>query len=460
LSPFPPARTRPFARPATLLCGAILAAGAAACGRASVLAFGPAVAAAESNADGFFGAMSERFTDVKRAPKFYKARGKLGRYALTPSKIFGDTSVWSATLPDGARVLALEGVFANGHYTFTPHPSVEVPTRLAASRHVMRLRHLGAETSEYEWNTSVDHAVGTVRADDVAAVFAAAIASATGPAAAGAGAQEVSRQLRADYAAAFPRTAAALGQLFTIDAIETVAGADGGVALTLRIALHPERLERNFPSFAEYVTKYVAASRYKFVLRDASGARWFDAAAGKNALTVKLRATRDGRLLPLDGAPRPMPAELALTGEFYTHIMLFDVGVSDLKADFRVIRSEHERGWHIRFREEPEWHLPLATRYLIRAPLRRPFAGAGATLRIAVRDADGAQTLLVRNASIAVQESAILRFLGSLGFTAMSDFAGKSEAEENRFLAQAFGAMRADSRALFDRTRAGATTAP
>jgi hypothetical protein len=422
-----------------------------------VLAFGPTPAAAEVNADDFFGSISERFTDVQRAPRFYRARGKLGRYALTPSKLMSDTSVWSATGADGSRVLAIEGEFSGGHYQFTPRPAVDAPARPAASRHVMRLRQLGAETSEYEWYTSVEHAVGRVRADDVAATFAAAIATATAPAAGGASAPQVSRELRVDYAAAFPRTSAALGRLFTLDAIETKAAADGGVALTLRIALHPDRLEKEFPAFAEYVKKYVAASRYSFALRDASGARWFDAAAGKNVLVVKLRATRDGRLLPLDGAPRPMPAELTLTGEFFTHILLFDVGVSDLRADFNVIRSEHERGWLLRFREEPDWHLPLASRYLIRAPLRRPFKGAGATLRVSVRDAEGAQTVLARSSAIAVQESAILRFLGSLGFTAMSDFAGKSEAEENRFLAQAFAALRADSRALFDGARDGPT---
>ena len=37
-----------------------------------------------------------------------------------------------------------------------------------------------------------------------------------------------------------------------------------------------------------------------------------------------------------------------------------------------------------------------------------------------------------------------MRFLGNLGFTAVSDYAGKSEEDENRFLAEAFGAMRAD----------------
>jgi hypothetical protein len=47
-----------------------------------------------------------------------------------------------------------------------------------------------------------------------------------------------------------------------------------------------------------------------------------------------------------------------------------------------------------------------------------------------------------------VQESAILRFLNRLSGTAMGDFVGKAEVEENRFSAEVFNAMRLDARAL------------
>jgi hypothetical protein len=43
-----------------------------------------------------------------------------------------------------------------------------------------------------------------------------------------------------------------------------------------------------------------------------------------------------------------------------------------------------------------------------------------------------------------VKESAIMRWLGGLGDTAFGDFEGTSEAEENRFLAELFGALRED----------------
>ena len=63
---------------------------------------------------------------------------------------------------------------------------------------------------------------------------------------------------------------------------------------------------------------------------------------------------------------------------------------------------------------------------------------------IALEDGAGLQTLLVRRTRLEVKESAILRWMGSLGATAMSDFQGRTEAEENRFLHDAFAALRSD----------------
>jgi hypothetical protein len=108
------------------------------------------------------------------------------------------------------------------------------------------------------------------------------------------------------------------------------------------------------------------------------------------------------------------------------------------------VRDDNERGWATRFRREPEWHFPLAVNHLIRTPLRHPFARDGIGLRITVRDVPGAQSLLTRQANLSVQESAIVRWLGGLGSSAMSDFAGRAEAEENRYAYEVLSAIRAD----------------
>jgi len=129
-------------------------------------------------------------------------------------------------------------------------------------------------------------------------------------------------------------------------------------------------------------------------------------------------------------------------------IMVFNVGMTDMHGTFVQVRSPTERGWLMRFQTEPEWHLPLATKQLLRSPLRRPFEGSGVLFRIGLRNAPNSPTMLYRKFDLAVRESAIMRFIGSLGFTAMSDFSGGVEAEENRFLQEMFAALRADVRAL------------
>src|SRR5215211_3131060 len=75
-------------------------------------AFGPTIPAARTNAEQLFGGIAERFTNVERNPKFRIARGKLGKYALTPSAIFNDTSVWTAIGPGSTRTVTIEGEFA------------------------------------------------------------------------------------------------------------------------------------------------------------------------------------------------------------------------------------------------------------------------------------------------------------------------------------------------------------
>ena len=96
------------------------------------------------------------------------------------------------------------------------------------------------------------------------------------------------------------------------------------------------------------------------------------------------------------------------------------------------------------FRREPDWHFPLAVNNLIRTSLRRPFLGDGITLRVSVRDHVGSQSTLSREAALAVQESAIVRWLGGLGNSAMTDFAGRAEAEENRYVFEILSALRGD----------------
>lgn len=425
-------RQRPITRLGVLLA---LGAGLAAC-RQGAQGFGESPAAARQGADDFLGTIAMRFTDVYRTPKFQLARPKLAKHALTPSRLEGDTSIWTGTEKDGTRVLTLAGYSNGSRYVFNPAPDWPVPTRAGQSRHVVRLTPLG--DGAYGWKTDVDQAVGKMEADALSGVFGGFFrALELVPEAA----------IKADSRIHFPRTMAAFGRLFDVDSIHTSPHHDGGKSVHVVIRLHPERLEKSLPAFAAYLRKYVEPARYAFTLRErASGMRWLEATADDNRLSLRFRV-HDGSLQPFDGAPRPMPEQLRLDGEMFARVMIFEVGASALRADVTRIRTGREDGWRFAFQQEPEWHLPLATKHLIRAPLRRPFEGAGTVLWVSMRE-DTQATYLSRGFRTVVKESAILRWLGALGATAAGDFAGKSEEEENRFLAEGFGAMRQDSREL------------
>lgn len=376
---------------------------------------------------------------MQRDSRFAAARPKLGRYALTPSKIFGDTAVWTARGVND-RTLMLAAGFSGGRYGMAATTAFPTLVRPGDARHLIRLQRLRDDDDAYVWTTDVDFAVGRMTAVDAASVVSSLLRAAEGRSGAA---------LRADYRGAFPRTATAMGRLFSIDTIRTTPDAGGATTVELAMSLHPERLRAaSFRAFASYVDKYVAPARYRLTVTDRAGTRYFTTAAAKNRLTLRVRV-KDGRLVSFDGPPRPMPdGGLLLRSEAYAKFGIFTVGASDLVSDFTVVRAPRERGWLLRFNREPDWHLPLAAATLLKSPLRRPFAQGGATLRLTVRDRPGAPTVIARHTATVVQESAVLRFLGSLGSAALNDFAGKSEEEENRFWAEAFLAMRDDAAAI------------
>jgi len=418
---------------AVLLAAALLAATVGGC-RAAALAYGSDVVAARVNADAFAAAMEARFTNVARNPKFAAARMRIGRYAFAPSKLGNDSSMWTGmrTTRAGAdRDLEVQAGLSGAQYLFTTRRAVPMPVRIGDSRHLIELEQLGED--DWAWRTRVDQAIGPMppgRADDIARAL---FLSAERPAAA----------VRADYRVMVPRTAAALGRLLAIDSIASVQQSDGSTLVTLQITVSGDRLKRNFPDFAKYVGKYVEPASYRFRLSDRTGSDWFDAEARNQLLTVRFRS-HDGQLQPMVGAARRMPDTLQLHVDALAKISFFTVGVTKMQGEFVHTKNARDRGWEMRFTKEPEWHLPLITERLLRSPLRRPFEGKGVKFTLGFRTGPEGQTLLTREFDVTVRESAIMRFLGNLGFTAMSDFAGKVEDQENRFIAEIMAALRMD----------------
>lgn len=400
--------------------------------RQSAPAFGPGLAAARANADEFLYSIGSRFTNIQRPPRLLHARAQFGHYALTPSGVFNDTSVWLASGVDSSRLFGNEGRFVTDRYIVQATLTNTLPDKLTESREIVRLRKLS--DSEYEWYTNVDVALGRIRAQDVSNVVARTLAAGEGKSPA---------EIRADYRASFPRTVATLGRLFTIDTLRATHDSEGATTYDIAIRLTPETLKATMPNYSAYIEKYISKGRYKLSLTDRTGARWLDARASDYYVHFKVRS-KDGRFAPLDGPVREMPRALTIKLDMSMRILVFRVGWTDMIGEFNIIETPDERGWGMRFAREPEWRLPPSVGYLLKSSLRRPFQGNGIPVRVSIKDNPGAQTLLNRRLSLVVRESGILRFLNRLSGTAVGDFLGPSEREANRFNADAFRALRAD----------------
>jgi hypothetical protein len=390
---------------------------------------------ARASSDQLFGALADRHLDVARNPKYEYARGRIAHGALSPSRVFDDTAAWTGSSP-AVRLLETFGTVADGRYTMSSRPTVPAPARAGDGRHVTTLARLS--DNEFRWETTVDYAIGSVRPSEVAAVITRLMGSADGRA---------ERDVRADLLANAPRTSSALGTVFSLDSLRPTPLSDGTTAVTLGISIHSDNLKRRLPAFAEYLHKYVEPARYHFVVADRAGAPFLDVAARDRFLTIRLRTQR-GHLVPLAGPARPLPDSMLLLADFNVKIKIFHVGFHNLSMELtNAAHDDLERDWTMTAHREPQWDLPLIAARLLRAPLRRPFAGEGALFRIGVRAGEGtAPTVIARQARLTVQESAILNFLNSLGSTAMDDFGHDVEREQNVWLRELFLALRDDAR--------------
>ena len=400
-------------------------------------AFGANIPFAKQNADEFFYSVGSRFTNIQRPQRILRARQQFGHYALTPSGVYNDTTIWLSIGPDSARLFGDEGHFSVDRYIVNTGLGTAPPDALTESREIVRLRRLS--DNEYEWFTNVEVALGSIGARNFADVITASLAAGEG---------KSSAAIRANYNTSFPRTAAALGRLFTVDTLRTTTDNEGATTFEIAIKLTPNILKESMPHYAAYIDKYISKGKYRITLTDKTGAHWFDAWAANYYMHFKVRS-KDGHFAPLEGAVRPMPENLTIQLDMSMKIMVFTVGWTEMIGDFDVINTPHERGWSMRFSKEPNWHLPITVGTLLKSPLRRPFQGQGIPIRVSIRDNPGSQTILNRRFTLVVQESGVLRFLNRLSGTAVGDFLGASEREANRFNADTFRALRLDVGALF-----------
>lgn len=434
LTPDSPDQTaRRAARVATVVYLAVLVAGC----REPIVALGGSGPAAEARARAelAFWTLDARVIETARDEKYEAARRKLAQAALLPSRVWSDTGVWTVSAPQ-RRQLLLRGHFADQQYTLRAARAVEWPSAPADSRHVISLTRLADD--QYAWDTEVAYALGDVTANDVGAFTRLLLTAADG---------RDEDAIRANYRAAVPRMMAALGHLFRVDSIKTVHLPDTSTLATFFLTMSTEHLARRYPDFAQYMQRYVETAKMRWSLTDGAGGQFLFASMHDGRIQFRVR-TQHGRLVSIAGPARHVPDSLALAGDFTVKVRLFTVGVRRYHSTFTLTREPHESGFRIVSRQEPDWVLPLITERLLRTPLRRPFQGGGSTFGMAVRDSAGTQTILLRQMHLEVQESAILRFIGRLGFTAFSDFAGRVETQELAWLHEVFGGLVADTHAL------------
>jgi hypothetical protein len=404
-----------------------------ACGPAPAATLGDTPVAASENTRDFFDALALRFGPLTRSERLKIVRPRYVRGSLAPSRIFNDTVVWTSRDGDSRTLVVAGAALPDGRYALEVVPDASMPTRTSESRHVIQLRQL--DRNVYEWRSLDELAVGHASAASLDAMRERFLAAAEG---------HSPRALRLGWRLALPRTSAALGRLFTLDSLATTVLEDGSTTVEMAVSLHPDGLRADFPDYADWVRKYVGGSRYRLTLADYHGAPYVQVTAFGDSLRIRAR-TRGGILQPLTGPTIDAPLDsMRLRVDFSSRMSIFTIGMSNLVADVVRIHDPHERGWDMRFRREPSWRFPLAVDHLMRDALRRPFTGDGITMRVTARDIPGQPTILARDFRMEVQESAIVRWLGSVGNSAMRDVTVRVERQKDQFFADALTALGAD----------------
>ncbi len=408
---------------------------AAACTLAPA-ALGPTPAEGGRKLDDFLASIQRTFTDVEFSPAVIATSEKLDRSTLVPSAVYTDSSMWTGSEAQ-ARRFTLTGRFLGDHYVVMPDTAA--PVELGASRRDIRLE--GLTRRDFRWTTSIEQNLGPIATTDldraVTAIFAGA-ASTPG------------RTLRAATQTRYARAGAVLGQLVSLESVDTRQMRGMPTRLRLVMGLHVDRLAVPYPAYANALSRVLAPIHIHCVVTDADNAEWgridFDGAR----LSMDIAATRDGHLAPLVGAARPMPDSLVLHADVSTKVFMFSVGARDLPSQIEVLHADHARGWRFTFRRQPTWDFPLALDQLVKSSLARPFADGGARYEIVVSDTVGPQTILQRRGVLIVEESPIVSSLAELASAVTASFSGDALTQENAFFASVLAAIRADVRRQSD----------
>ena len=384
-------------------------------------------------------ALADRFGPVELSFEVARTRPRLTRYSTTPSRLLADTEMWTAR-GENDRTLEIAGVHLGGRYMLYQHHGVSAPRVSGHARHVMRLQVLGND--EYRWTSLDEIAVGPITVRDLdralTAVFLAAEAS-------------DGEATRVATRTAFPRASASLGRMFVFDSLRTARDADGATSVVIGVGLRPAVAERSFQALGRYARKYWVPLRWRLIARDSLGTRWGDFTKRDSSIVLRFRVN-DGSLAPFGAPPRRADEVMRLTIDMSAKVGPFRVGARELDVLTSRSTSPSDIAMTFRFRDEPDWQLPPLVARLLRSPLRRPFEGSGSLIRYGVRteahSSGDTLSTVWRDIDVTVRESAILRFFGRLGGTALSDFRAGAEKEAERLWGETLRGLADDVEAI------------
>jgi hypothetical protein len=381
--------------------------------------------------------LADRFGMLELSPEVARARPRLARYSTTPSRLLDDEEMWTSR-GENDRTLEIAGARRDGRYMLYHHQGAEAPVVAGDARHVMHLEVLGED--EFRWTAFDEVALGPIAVADLDRALTGvllAIERSDGDA-----------TLLAAHAA-FPRASASLVRMFVIDSLRTERNADGATSVVLGFGMRPGRAASSFQALAPYARKYWVPLRWHAVLRDSLGMSWGDFTKRDSSIVVRFRV-KDGSWAPIGAPPRGADDVMRLTVDASAKVGPFRVGVRGLDVHTSRSASPTEVAMTFRFVGEPEWQLPPLIARMLRSPLRRPFEGSGSLMRYGIRTdaralADTASTIR-RDIDVTVRESAVLRFLGRLGGTALGDYRAGAEQEAERLWEESLRGLAQDVR--------------
>ena len=406
----------------------------AAC-REAVPALGSTPEKAAANGTTMLEALAARFGPVELAPEVARTRPRLARYSTTPSRLLDDRETWTSR-GENDRTLEIAGTRRGARYLLFHEAGAKPPVEPGDARHVMHLQVLGDD--EFRWTALDELALGPITVVDLDRALTAVFEAAE---------REDDDALRVAARVAFPRTSTSLSRMFALDSLRTTRDADGATSVVMGFGIRPRHAERWLPTLGRYARKYWVPLRWRISVRDSSGLHWGDWTKRDSSIVVRFRV-KDGFLAPTGAAPRRLGTNFSLTADASAKVGPFRVGMRDLEV--RTARSSTPGTLAITFHflDEPEWQLPPLVARLLRAPLRRPFEGSGALMRYGVRtdvrESGETSSTVWRDIDVTVRESAILRFLGRLGGTALGDFREGAEREAERLWGETLRGMAKD----------------